>query len=201
MSAAKRTQCPQVTVGRPGACNYTDLRKATRHLGQLCDDIMEPSGLRAAQHGILAYVEALEKPTMKRLAGMLVMDLSALGHTLKPLVRDGFVDLVPDPDDGRAKRVVLTPRGRAKLAETRRLWATAQSRIETALGAEKAQQLREMLTTVSSKEFGEAFRVGKALPRTARARVAARAASPPRGQRHRPAAPEPRLVAIDQAEH
>jgi DNA-binding MarR family transcriptional regulator len=145
-------------------CNNAVLRKATRHLGQLFDDVIEPSGLRAAQHGILNHVRMLEGPTMKALAKALVMDLSALGHTLKPLTRDGYVVLVPDEEDRRAKRVFLTTRGEAKLDETKKLWRVAQSRVETVLGARTAAQLRDLLAVVASDAFGDAFRAAKPLP-------------------------------------
>ena len=141
-----------------GPCNNAELRKATRHLGLLFDEVMRPSGLRAAQHGILYYVKAMDRPTMKALARELVMDLSALGHTLKPLARDGFIRLDPDDRDARAKRVSLTSDGEAKLEETSALWRSAQARVETALGVDKAQELRTMLAEVSSNAFGAAFR-------------------------------------------
>jgi DNA-binding MarR family transcriptional regulator len=142
-------------------CNNNALRKATRNLGQLFDDVVQPLGLRAAQFGLLAHIHALEKPTMKDFAKVLVMDLSALGHTLKPLARDGFVELVPDERDRRSKRVVLTEAGLAKYSEGVALWRTAQGRVETALGVEKARQLREILTVVASEDFTEAFKASK----------------------------------------
>ena len=148
---------PRLFAG-PGPCNNAELRKATRHLGQLFDEVMRPSGLRAAQHGILYHVKAMDRPTMKALARELVMDLSALGHTLKPLARDGFLRLDPDDRDARAKRVSLTPAGEAKLEETTALWRSAQDRVETTLGAEKAKAMRTMLAEVASNAFGAAFR-------------------------------------------
>ena len=155
---------PSADAGRnsvlacPSACNNNELRKATRHLGQLFDDVIGVSGLRAAQHGMLVYVEAMDGPTMKELARKLVMDLSALGHTLKPLSRDGYLRLDRCERDARAKRVRLTPEGKAKLAETSALWRTAQARVESALGPERALALREMLAVVASDAFAEAFR-------------------------------------------
>jgi len=154
-------EVPRSVLGRPGPCNNNELRKATRHLGQLFDDVIAPSGLRAAQQGLLFYAKAMARPTMKELARALVMDLSALGHTLKPLVRDGFLRLERDERDARAKRVVLTDKGERMLAETLHLWQIAQARVETALGPDKALALREMLAIVASEEFGTAFREGR----------------------------------------
>ncbi len=41
---------------------------------------------------------SLSEPTLRTLANELVMDLSALSHTLKPLVRDGLIKIVPDEE-------------------------------------------------------------------------------------------------------
>ena len=57
----------------------------------------------------------MNEPTLRELAEAIVMDLSALGHTLKPLIRDGYVALVPDKNDGRVKHATLT-KGRGKEA-------------------------------------------------------------------------------------
>ncbi len=86
-------------------CNNSMLRRASRMLGQLYDDELAPSGLRATQHGLLAQIHIMGAPTLRDLAAEIVMDLSALGHTLKPLVRDGYVALVPDKEDRRVKHV------------------------------------------------------------------------------------------------
>ena len=145
----------------PLICNHVMIRMATRQLGLLFDGVVTSTNLKATQCGMLMQIEALRTPTMKDLAKTLVMDLSALGHTLKPLVRDGYVELVPDPDDRRSKRVDLTPAGSAKLIAIKQLWREATIRFETALGIEKARDLRAMLAVVASDEFGHAFREAK----------------------------------------
>lgn len=138
-------------------CNNAALRQATRRMGQLYDDVLAPSGLRATQHGILMTVETLGRPTMGQLAETLVMDLSGLGHTLKPLARDGYLAIQPDPADKRARRIVLTALGRSKLAETTRLWRQAQDRFEAAFGAERAAELRRVLALLTAPDFETAF--------------------------------------------
>ena len=145
-------------AGAAGACNYVELRKATRHIGQLYDDIFEASGLRAAQHGLLFFIEAHDGPTMKAMARAIVMDLSALGQTLKPLVRDGYVRLAPCERDGRAKRVYLTPAGHAKAREGVALWQQAQGRFEAVLGSVEARDLRVALAVIASDGFADVFR-------------------------------------------
>lgn len=138
-------------------CNNGVLRKAMRRLGQLYDAAIAPSGLRATQFALLAEIAALEGPTLRELAHTLVMDLSALSHTLKPLARDGMVTISADPHDRRAKRVQLTEAGRAKFRHAQRLWHGAQQRFEATLGARQAAELRSVLGFIASESFSDAY--------------------------------------------
>jgi|SRR5580698_5181506 DNA-binding MarR family transcriptional regulator len=141
----------------PSVCNYAALRRATRGVGQLYDQALAPSGLNAAQHGLLNAIARLKNPSQSDLATDLVMDLSALGHTLKPLVRDGLVQLSPDAVDKRKRRVTLTSVGTAKLRDTRSLQKRVQRRLENVLGPQEAGALRVLLDYLSSSDFSKEF--------------------------------------------
>lgn len=147
---------PQDIFNAMSLCNNASLRRATRKLGQFYDEVMAPSGLRATQHGLLYMISVGEKPAMGALADALVMDLSALGHTLKPLIRDGLVETFSDPQDRRVKRVKLTDAGSEKLNEALKLWAVAQQRLEAVIGKQEAEQLRNTLDRLASLDFGAA---------------------------------------------
>ncbi|RWN31448.1 MarR family winged helix-turn-helix transcriptional regulator [Mesorhizobium sp.] len=135
-------------------CNNAVLRRATRKLGQFYDDVVAPSGLKATQQGLLYQIHIGDEPAMGAIAAALVMDLSALGHTLKPLIRDGYVETFTDPDDRRIKRVRLTPQGLIKLEEAMKLWRVAQQRFEDVVGKEQAAMLRAALDDIAALEFG-----------------------------------------------
>lgn len=141
----------------PSPCSNAVLRQAMRRIGQLYDDALAPSGLRATQHGLLAMVQKMGFPTMRELAERAVMDLSGLSHTLKPLTRDGYLKLVPDPQDRRVRRITLTVKGEVKLAETTKLWRGAQDRFEIVFGMERAITLKSELRFLTSPEFLNAF--------------------------------------------
>jgi DNA-binding MarR family transcriptional regulator len=144
--------------GEAGLCNGTALRKATRRVSQLYDEILAPCGLRSTQRSILVHIaRAGGAPAMGELAAALVLDRSALAHNLKPLERDGLVVVAVDPADKRSRLIRLTRAGEAKLAESTVLWARAQHRFETAFGAEAARALRGSLAQIASAEFGQAF--------------------------------------------
>ncbi|MGI2035756.1 MarR family winged helix-turn-helix transcriptional regulator [Rhizobium panacihumi] len=138
-------------------CSSSSVRRASRQLSQLYDTIMNGAGLRGTQFSLLTQILYGNEPTQKVLAEAMVMDLSALGHTLKPLIRDGLVELVPDEKDRRAKRVRLTSAGRSAQAELVEKWRDAQCRFDAVLGIEKSEELRRTLAFIASAEFAEAF--------------------------------------------
>ncbi|CCV15707.1 Quorum sensing regulator [Mesorhizobium sp. STM 4661] len=134
-------------------CNNAMLRRATRKLGQFYDDMLAPSGLKATQQGLLYQILIGDEPAMGAIAAALIMDLSALGHTLKPLIRDGYVETFADKDDRRVKRVRLTPQGLIKLDEAMKLWSLAQQRFEAMVGKDEAARLRAALDDIAALDF------------------------------------------------
>jgi DNA-binding MarR family transcriptional regulator len=144
-------------------CNNTALRRAARRLGNLYDDALEPVGLKATQMGLMAEIARLsarnegQPPSLQELAARLAIQISALTHALRPLVRDGLVALKPDDEDGRTKRAVLTPPGTTRLNEAAAHWAAVNQRVEAVLGPDAAAALRALADHVSSDEFLEAF--------------------------------------------
>ncbi|MCJ9674108.1 MULTISPECIES: MarR family winged helix-turn-helix transcriptional regulator [unclassified Neorhizobium] len=142
-------------------CSNTAVRRASRHLGQLYEDAMGDTGLKGTQFSLISQIAGSNQPTLKNLAEAMVMDLSALGHTLKPLIRDGLVELVPDPQDRRAKRVRLTETGAATQRDFTARWQIAQDRFDKAFGKEKSEELRRALAFISSGEFAKAFKRGE----------------------------------------
>jgi DNA-binding MarR family transcriptional regulator len=139
------------------SCNCTALRKATRRISQLYDSALEPCGLRATQRAILSQIDRSGTPPLAELAEALVMDRGALTHNLKPLERDGFVEIKVDPGDRRNRLTALTKAGRAKLAESEPLWKRAQDGFEAAFGVAKSASLRKALEYVVSEDFVVAF--------------------------------------------
>ncbi len=149
-------------------CNNTALRRAARRLGNLYDDALESVGLKSTQMGLMAEIARLsaaaqgQPPSLQELATRLAIQISALTHALRPLVRDDLVAVQPDAEDGRTKRAVLTVAGAARLDEAAAHWAAANQRVEAVLGQEAAATLRALADRVSSDEFLEAF--NKAAP-------------------------------------
>jgi len=70
-----------------------------------------------------------------------VIERSALGHTLRPLERDGLI-VLQEGEDRRQRHVVLTAKGKVKFKEGGRAWQVAQERFEEICGRSDARTLR-----------------------------------------------------------
>jgi DNA-binding MarR family transcriptional regulator len=105
----------------------------------------------------LKHISRAGTPPIGELAEALVMDRGALTHNLKPLERDGLVEVRIDPKHRRNRLVTLTRSGRAKLAESEQLWARAQRSFENAFGTARSASLREALGYIASDAFRGAF--------------------------------------------
>ena len=75
-------------ASRPCACGR--LRRATRALTQLYDDLMAPSGLRVTQFSLLRTLERDGPQRITALAAAALLDRTALSRTLDPLVDAGL---------------------------------------------------------------------------------------------------------------
>jgi DNA-binding MarR family transcriptional regulator len=146
---------------RVRTCSATALRKASRRVTQLYDSILAPSGLRSTQYAILTELErnSQEPPTLQELADALVMDRSALGHTLQPLERDGLITSQPSVQDRRRRLLVLTPLGLATVREIRPLWLKAQKHFDQIYGEIEAAALRASLIAIATDERLDAAQI------------------------------------------
>lgn len=139
---------------RPGGrCYATALRKASRRMSQIYDDALEPSGIKTTQRAILAEIERSGPLNVGALANALVMDAGGLAHTLKPLVRDGYISIGVDPDDRRNRLIGIEPAGVAKLRQSDALFEIAQAKFEQAFGVTEASALRDAMRLIASPPF------------------------------------------------
>ena len=143
----------QIAPRLGGRCYATALRKASRRMSQFYDAALEPSGIKTTQRAILATVEREGPLSVGRLAASLVMDPGGLAHTLKPLVRDGFLVVGPDPADKRGRLIRLTAAGTDRLRASDEMFKVAQARFEEAFGHEEASTLRTALKFITSDAF------------------------------------------------
>lgn len=145
-------------------CTHTAIRRAARRLAYLYDEAMECVGLKSTQVALVSAIDQMTDPqtalgpTLQELAGGLTIQISALTHALRPLVRDGFVELLPDANDKRTKRSVLTAQGKARIKQAVQAWSAVNHRVEEVLGPGSATLLRELTDYIASDGFLQAYR-------------------------------------------
>ena len=147
----------------PAACNCLSLRQATRHLTQIYDQFLAPSGLRSTQYSILARLQRNGPMTINALAAALVLDRTTLGRNILPLERDGLIEIGAGKSDRRSKDVRLTAAGTARFRRAAKAWQAAQAHFEDSFGVKRAEQLRTLLAgvVVSEPPVGGITRNGK----------------------------------------
>jgi DNA-binding MarR family transcriptional regulator len=142
MMASLRSESPCITAA---------LRAASRRLTLLYDEVMAPSGLCITQFNLLAERERRDAfpPTVGELTGILTIERSALGQTLKPLERDGLIALARYEQDGRRRPVRLTSAGREAAVRARPYRTEAHRRVAGFFGEPEMAELRATLRAIA----------------------------------------------------
>lgn len=135
-----------------GLCNFTSLRRASRYITAIYDQALAPANLRITQFSVLYQLAKAGPISIGELADKMAMDRTTLSSNLKPLEREGLVEVLPGMDR-RAKVAHLTALGVAKFECALPLWREVQSKFEERYGADRAAHLREELRMVLASGF------------------------------------------------
>ncbi|TCS77344.1 MarR family winged helix-turn-helix transcriptional regulator [Pectinatus cerevisiiphilus] len=125
-------------------CNCMNLRRASRAITQFYDDTLKPSGLTITQLSLLRHLEMVEVATISELAKMVQIDRTTLNRNMKPLIREGFID-IRQGKDSRTRQISLTLQGKDAAAKGWKLWKVAQKKIEKYMGNTELAKLVQLL--------------------------------------------------------
>jgi DNA-binding MarR family transcriptional regulator len=137
----------------PDLCNCRALRQAARHVTQFYDQYLVPTGVRTTQFSILAKLGCLGPTIINALAEEMVMDRTTLGRNIQPLEREGLIAVRQGHTDRRSKELHLTKAGAARLHEAEKAWAEAQTQFEAVFGADRASDLRTLLSAATTSDL------------------------------------------------
>lgn len=121
-------------------CACFNIRKASRVVTQVYEELMQETGFRGTQFTVLVMTAAYGPITISNLADKLVMDRTTLTRNLKPLEKQGLIAIVPG-EDKRTRAVELTEAGNDMLREALPLWKKAQQKIATFMGQGRLDNL------------------------------------------------------------
>lgn len=120
-------------------------------MSQIYDRELAPYDLTVTQFGLLAQLRAAPGASIGALAEAMVMDATTLSRNLRPLERRGLVIAEADKDDGRVRKLKLTPQGRTTLDRALNGWRAAQDHISAALGPGEMSALNAALDLALEK--------------------------------------------------
>ena len=117
-------------------CACFNLRKVTRAVTQLYDEMLRPAGLRTTQFSLLVAVRMAGPVGVTRLAEFTVMDRTTLTRNLELLQKQGLIEVAVGTDR-RSRIVTITAQGNAAIAQALPFWKKAQSHVVNSLGQER----------------------------------------------------------------
>ena len=137
------------------ACLCLHMQRAARALARHFDEAFRPLGLTNGQFSLMISLNRPHPPVMGEVAAVLGLDRTTLTAALKSLQRRGLVEVRANEKDKRSRHLIVTPAGRALLAEAYPLWKIAQAEIEGRLAALDPDRLRAGLLRLAFDEREE----------------------------------------------
>lgn len=128
-------------------CSCAAVRSAARAVTKAYDDVLRPLELRMTQYTILAKVAKEGQLALSDLADRMVMDRTTLARNIKPLEREGWIEVAVG-SDRRERLLSVTAAGQALLDRARPLWQETSRRLDEKLGAQQAEVLRATMREV-----------------------------------------------------
>jgi DNA-binding MarR family transcriptional regulator len=117
-------------------CVCFNLRRVTRVVTQCYDAQMRRHGIRPTQWSILAALNAQASWTMAELSDRLGMERTTLVRNLRPLQRDGLVQ-VGGGGHGNRVEPAITAKGRKQIEKLTPAWKSAQNAAVKTLGKKR----------------------------------------------------------------
>lgn len=138
-----------VTLEVRDTCLCMRAQKAARALARKFDHAFSHLGLTHGQFSVMMTLNQPSPPNLNRIASFLGMDRTSLTAKLKALVRNGWVEVTPDPADKRNRQLRLTGEGRDVLKQAYPIWRDTHAEIDENLGVDDALDVRALLNELS----------------------------------------------------
>lgn len=126
-------------------------------LGAQLDQALADAGftdIRSAQSGVFVGIEP-EGTRATDLAARLRLSKQAVGDQVKALTASGYVEVVPDPADGRARLVRLTQKGWAAADLAAAVIGDFQAWLHSVVGTDAEAEVRRILLLILESDRRE----------------------------------------------
>ncbi|MFK8026288.1 MAG: MarR family winged helix-turn-helix transcriptional regulator [Ilumatobacter sp.] len=113
-----------------------DVWLLSRAVNALIDEAIRPGGLDADASAIYSVLASSESITPSELARWMSAPATTVSSSVKRFEQRGHVERVPNPDDGRSRRLRLTASGRRVHRRAGELFAPILARVEQRIGGD-----------------------------------------------------------------
>jgi DNA-binding MarR family transcriptional regulator len=124
------------------------LRGAYLTFHRMANAHFEPFGVTADQFVVLTLLAEEDGVTQRDLVERAFSDANTVGEMLTRLEKKQFVRRERHPQDGRARCVLLTPRGRKMQKQLWESWEGRLREVDNAFGPEELEVLKSLLGRV-----------------------------------------------------
>lgn len=108
-------------------------------------DALATIGLTPALFGVLNVLGARDGAIQQELGSAMGIDPSTMVSLIDELEREGLAKRRPHPDDRRARQVSITPKGRRRLEQARKLASEAEDEVLGGLSDKERRDLLRLL--------------------------------------------------------
>ncbi|MQB39033.1 MarR family transcriptional regulator [Agrobacterium tumefaciens] len=127
------------------------VQRTNRIISRQVNEALRSTGLTAEQIFLLAAIGEAGSPRISEVSLLLGLDHSTVVSNLKPLVRKNWVTMFVDVDDRRARRLLLTDNGSARLVVAfERLQELEDALVKKVGGTQNALSLCRLLGELST---------------------------------------------------
>lgn len=126
------------------------LGRVTRGFTRLADDGLREFGFAVGQLPVLVSLKQQKALSQAELARIAQVEQPSMAQLLARMERDGLVERVPDPDDGRSRLISLTPLATRRLPKAKAVMDAHAQQVLEGFSAEDIAQLTALLTRLNA---------------------------------------------------
>ena len=128
-------------------CHCINTRRAASAVTAYYDQMLAPCNLSVGQFSLLWNLDTIGESSVTKLADNVGLERSTVVRNLKPLIEGGYIKDSAQ-DNSRARKLVVTAKGKAVVAKGVPLWKQAQKKIYNTLGTENTEIFRNIMATL-----------------------------------------------------
>lgn len=145
MSSQKTKTTPDIIARE---CIAVRVRILSRVITKIYDEALRPLGLKTSQMNILVVTARLVVVRPAEICSRLKMDMSTVSRNVDRMKAAGWLKVVADEEDARARQIRLSRKGSKLLEKASPAWEEAQIKAKELLGPAGVTSLLEAIENV-----------------------------------------------------